>query len=122
MDTSGEIISAIDFESYTADNTTKYDHIRFTGGSEGMYFRLRDGHGKPDVSIEDSLEKEKDGHGRCGLLSGVFQTCSNDDELKKLMTKCTFIAAQSDVGPQLVFKQKDSSGSLICTWQVAKVK
>lgn len=123
----GEIITAIDFESYTADNTRPYDHMQFTSGSEGMFIRLRD---KAATAAENfvkagsdplpnSIELKK--LARCGLLQGVFQTCSdNSREIAYLEHKSEFLENWADVFPQKVYEELDSSGNLICTWQMAK--
>lgn len=122
----GEILTAIDFESYTADNTRPYDHMQFTSGSEGMFIRLRDDAAKTAKTFDpgnppltNSIELKK--LARCGLLQGVFQTCSNNEgERKYLESKSRFLNVHADVFPQKVYEELDSSGNLICTWQMAK--
>lgn len=101
-----EIITAIDFESYTADNEKPYKHVMFANGSDGMRMRTN--------FVDD---KQEETH-QCGLVSGVFKTVSVSDEaFFTLLLQSFILKVSSEVHPHLICKTNEGS-DIVCTWQM----
>jgi len=115
-----ELITAIDFEAYTALNSDVKHHVKFVDGSDGMWMRVTDSAGA-DKTAAGKMAIDNKTMGMCGLLQGVFQTCSTSvSAYQTLDVRSTFIENSGEVYPQLVYREKDSAGNIVSTWQMCK--
>lgn len=112
-----ELITAIDFEAYTALNSDVNQHVKFVEGSDGMWMRVTD---STDADrSENGKMKSESTMGMCGLLQGVFQTCSSTKTAyEALDLRAEFIKTNGKVYPQLVYREYDSASNVVSTWQM----